>query len=66
MRVRKKENNSIRRIRHTKRWESFDGWFVNNDEGRIVFDLEYSVCWILVGRIELLIAGDDLEISKNR
>jgi hypothetical protein len=47
-------------MRHTKRRESFGGWFVNKDEGRIVFDLEYSVCWILVGSIELLIAGDDL------
>jgi len=61
MRVREKKN-SIRRMRHTKRRESFDGWFVNKDEGKIEFDFEYSVCWILVGRIELLMAGDDLEI----
>jgi hypothetical protein len=56
----RKKKIPIRRIRHTKRRESFDGWFVNKDEGRIGCGVEYSICWIFVESVELLIAGDDL------
>jgi hypothetical protein len=52
-------------MRPTERREPFDGWLRNKDEGRIVFDVEYSVCWILVEDIELLIIGVDLEIKTS-
>jgi len=53
-------------MRHTKRRESFDGWFGNkDDDGRLEFDVEYSLGSILVRTIEWLIAGDDLEIQKS-
>jgi hypothetical protein len=52
-------------MRHTRRRESFDGWFVNKDEGKIGRGVENSICWILVESLELLIAGDDLEIKRS-
>jgi hypothetical protein len=62
---RRRKKNSIRRMRHTNRRESFDGWFGNkDDDGRLEFDIEYSCGSILVETMELLIAGDDLENSK--
>ncbi len=59
MRERRSKKNSIR---HTKRRESFDDWFGNiDDDGRVELNVEYSFGSILVGSIELLIVGDDLE-----
>jgi hypothetical protein len=52
-------------MRPTERREPFDGWLINKDEGRIVFDVEYSVCLILVEDIELLIIGVDLKIKTS-
>lgn len=48
-------------MRHTKWEESLDDWFGNKEGGRIESVFEGSVFRILVGRFELVRAGDDLE-----
>lgn len=44
---------------HTER-KSFERWLLLfNDESKFVFVVEYSICWILVVIIALVIEGDD-------